>query len=196
MERAGGARSRRGRAVRGSISAGIATILAATAHTISGGLAPLWLIVAATLLAAPIAVFLAGRTPSLWRTGLVVLASQGLFHTFFSLAGSATAPVLAPHVHTTGLPAAAPLAHVHAGAGAGMTATHVLAAVITVAALALGERVVRSILGGLRRLARLLASPIPPPTSPRPRAVGERCVLPARLLRSSLSLRGPPVAFA
>lgn len=192
MERAQSATVRRARAVRGTASAAIATVFAATAHTISGGLAPLWLIVAATLLTAPAAVWLVGRAPSAWRTGLVVLASQGLFHTFFSIAGAAdpTAPV--PHVHGGALPAVAPLSHAHA-VGTNMTATHVLAAAVTVATLVAGERLVRLIHRGIRRFARLM-SPSMRTRTPLLRPVaGRERILPARRLRSSLSLRGPPV---
>lgn len=193
MERAQSATVRRARALRGTASAAIATVFAATAHTISGGLAPLWLIVVATLLAAPAAVWLVGRAPSAWRTGLVVLASQGLFHTFFSIAGAAdpTAPV--PHTHGGGLPALAPLAHTHA-VSSGMTATHVLAAAVTVATLVAGERLVRAIHRGILRFVRLM-SPSVRARTPMLRPVPRReRVAAARRLRFSLSLRGPPVA--
>ncbi|MFS0712488.1 hypothetical protein ABC195_01295 [Microbacterium sp. 2P01SA-2] len=195
MERAQSAAVRRARAVRGTASAAIATVFAATAHTLSGGLAPLWLIVVATALAAPAAVWLVGRAPSAWRTGLVVLASQGLFHTFFSIAGSADPTAPLPHIHGATMTALAPLPHLHA-VGTNMTATHVLAAAVTVATLVVGERLIRLIHRGIRRFARLMSPSLRPRTPLlRPTAATER-VVPARRLRSSLSLRGPPVATA
>ncbi|MDF2917776.1 MAG: hypothetical protein K0S70_1993 [Microbacterium sp.] len=195
MERAQSAAVRRARALRGTASAAIATVFAATAHTISGGLAPLWLIVVATVLAAPASVWLVGRAPSAWRTGLVVLASQGLFHTFFSIAGSAdpTAPLV--HVHGGTLTALAPLPHTHAS-GMNMTATHVVAAAVTVATLVAGERLVRLIHRGIRRFVRLMSPSVRARTPLLRPAAGSMRVVPARRLRSSLSLRGPPVATA
>ncbi|WP_424447412.1 hypothetical protein [Microbacterium arborescens] len=197
MERARGAAERRARVVRGTGSAAVATVLAATAHTISGGLAPLWLIAVAILLAAPVAVWLAGRTPSPWRTGLAALASQGLFHTFFSIVGAADPARPVPHVHghLASLALSAPLEHTHA-LTADMTVTHLLAAGVTVAALVAAERLIRIIHRGIRRFVRLL-SPVARPRTPllRPVSRGIR-ILPVRRLRSSLSLRGPPVATA
>ena len=195
MERAQSAAVRRARALRGTASAAIATVFAATAHTISGGLAPLWLIVVATALAAPAAVWLVGRAPSAWRTGLVVLASQGLFHTFFSIAGSADPTAPLSHIHGATMTALAPLPHLHA-VGTNMTATHVLAAAVTVATLVAGERLVRLIHRGIRRFVRLMSPSVRARTPLLRAAVGSARVVPARRLRSSLSLRGPPVATA
>ncbi|MDD7944943.1 hypothetical protein PUW79_09915 [Microbacterium sp. NE2HP2] len=195
MERAQSATVRRARALRGTASAAIATVFAATAHTISGGLAPFWLIVVATLLAAPAAVWLAGRAPSAWRTCLVVLASQGLFHTFFSIAGSTDPTAPLGHVHGGTLAALGPVAHTHAF-GMNMTATHVVAAAVTVATLVVGERLVRLIHRGIRRFVRLMSPSVRARTPLLRPAVGSTRVVPARRLRSSLSLRGPPVATA
>ncbi|QLD11060.1 hypothetical protein [Microbacterium oleivorans] len=193
---AGDGDARRRRALRGTASAAVATTLAATAHTISGGLAPLWLIVATTLLVTPAAVWLVGRAPSVWRTTAVVLASQGLFHTFFSIAGSADLGAAAVHLHSAA-PAAFGSAtpHVHV-AGASMSATHVIAAALTVAVLVSGERLIGIVARGMRRLERMLSPIVPPPALIRSAPSRHRRFTPARRVRSSLSLRGPPVTTA
>lgn len=174
----------------------MATVLAATAHTISGGLAPFWLIVITALLATPAAVWLVGRAPSTWRTGAVVLASQGLFHAFFSIAGSADPGAAAAHLHPgSPSPLGSALPHIHV-AGAAMTTTHLIAAGITVAALVAGERLIGVIARGIRRLARLMSPLVPPPALSRTVPVRRRRFAPSRPVRSSLSLRGPPIAVA
>jgi len=168
-------------------------MLAATAHTISGGLAPLWLIVVTALLVTPVAVWLVGRAPSAWRTGAVVLASQGLFHTFFSIAGAADLGAAAAHLHPgSPSPLGSALPHAHV-AGAAMTTTHLIAAGITVAALVAGERLIGVIARGIRRLSRLMSPLVPPPELTHTLPVRRRRFAPARRVRSSLSLRGPPI---
>lgn len=195
MDRPGGTRARRLRAVRGAGSAAIATVLAATAHTISGGLAPLWLIAAAALLATPVSVWLVGRTPSSGRTALVVLASQGLFHTFFSIAGSANPAAASAHVHPGSQLALASVSHAHP-ASASMTATHLAAAALTTLALVVGERLIAAIARGIRRFERLMAPVAPVPALVRSSPDRRRRFIVARPVRSSLSRRGPPVATA
>lgn len=182
---------RRGRALRGAAAAAVATTLAATAHTLSGGAAPpAWLLVAVTLLATPIAVALTGRRPSLWRTGAVVAASQFLLHLAFATAGAAD-PRAVGHVH-----GAAPLlTAVDAGAVAidvPMVAGHVLAAAITIALISRGERALRAIAAGLRHFARRIAVAAPRRAPRVPvLAVGRRITATAIAL-TSLSRRGPP----
>ncbi|KAA9089949.1 hypothetical protein [Microbacterium radiodurans] len=203
MERLRAVRARRSRALRGAASAAIATVLAATAHTISGGLAPLWLIAAAAVLATPVSVWLVGRAPSPVRTGLVVLASQGLFHTLFGLAGSAD-PALADatsgaavHLHSAVFLGGAGDAgtagsHLHALTPT-MTATHLAAAAVTAVLLSCGERMLHAVARGIRRVLGIL-SPLVPPVFPAAAAPADRRWRPASLaLRSSLTLRGPPV---
>ncbi|MDD7929185.1 hypothetical protein [Microbacterium thalli] len=195
MDRPGGAHARRLRAGRGAGSAAIATVLAATAHTLSGGLAPLWLIAAAALLATPVSVWLVGRTPSSGRTALVVLASQGLFHTFFSIAGSANPGAASAHLHPGSQLALAAGSHAHA-ASPSMTATHVAAAALTILALVVGERAIGAIARGIRRVERLLSPVAPVPALLRLTPDRRRRFVVARPVRSFLSLRGPPVATA
>lgn len=195
MVRTRGERERGHRALRGAASAGVATVLAATAHTIAGGLAPLWLIVAAGLLASPIAVWLVGRAPALWRTGLVVAASQGLFHAFFAVAGSADPGAAVAHAHagTAAQLAGSAAGHAHAVTPT-MAATHLLAAAITVLVLVVGERVIGALGRGRRRIALLLAPLVPLRAPALPSPARRRRFAPAPRARSVLSLRGPPVA--
>ena len=178
------------RAMRGTSAAWIATVVAATAHTLAGGGAPSPALVAAVgILAAPFAVALIGRRLSAWRTGTTVLASQALFHVAFAVTADADPASLHGH-HVT-----------HLGGDlssivlpdAPMFIAHVLAAVATVAALCGGERMLRALGRGIRSVftrARGMA-----PRAPMPRLVA----LPGASLRiaecipvSDLSRRGPP----
>ena len=78
------------RALRGTGAAWIATVAAATAHTLAGGGAPSPAFVAAVgILAAPFAVLLVGRRLSAWRVAATVLASQTLFHAAFAITADA-----------------------------------------------------------------------------------------------------------
>ncbi|MEH3088658.1 MAG: hypothetical protein PGN24_03335 [Microbacterium arborescens] len=194
----GGESARRRRAVRGAASAAVATVLAATAHTIGGGLAPAWLIAATVLLVSPLAVWLVGRAPSLRRTGLVVVASQGFFHAFFAVAGAADPSASVVHQHAAS--ASAPIiglsmSHPHV-LSVGMASTHLIAAALTVAVLALADRAVDAVRRGIRRIRRFFSPAVAEPRACSPTAVRRRRLAPARRLRSALSLRGPPVTTA
>lgn len=181
------------RVARGCTATAVATLIAATAHTLSGGGAPpFWLLVAATLLAAPLAVWLVGRTPALWRTATAVAASQALLHTAFAAIGTDAPASAARHDHGA----------VVLGAGSavaaldpGMVAGHALAALVTTALLAWGERMLRGIGRGLRRLLRRLpdgAAAFPPVPA---RAVPLSFPAILRVHLASLSRRGPPAVF-
>lgn len=186
-------------------SAAIATTVAAAAHTLAGGGAPpWWLLVATTLLASPVALALVGRAPSLRRTTAVVLIAQGLLHLTFASVGTADMRSGAGHgAHqgaaghawdhlSTALPPAVG-GHLHLDAG--MIAAHVLAAAATVVLLAHGERLLRVIARGLRRL---LTSPVL--TLPRPRGRVATLIrvasAPAAAFLTDLSRRGPPALRA
>ena len=66
----------------------LATVVAATAHTLAGGGAPSPLFCAViAALAVPGATALAGPRPALWRTALAVGGSQVLFHAAFAVTG-------------------------------------------------------------------------------------------------------------
>lgn len=182
------------RALRGTAAATIATLVAATAHTLSGGGAPHpLLVIAVAALAAPPAVWLAGRRPAWWRTAGIVAGAQALFHGAFALVGDAH-PVTSTHAHHAHA-ALAPLpATVMTDADATMTVGHMIAAVVTILAVLRGEQLLRRIARGIRRrLARLTAALPPPVARPRPLTA---CQAPRRVRRpttSALSRRGPPV---
>ncbi|MFB7893343.1 hypothetical protein ACFC1I_14170 [Microbacterium sp. NPDC056044] len=178
------------RALRGTAAAWVATVVAATAHTLGGGGAPAPALVAAVgILAAPFAVALVGRRVSAWRIGATVLASQSLFHVAFAVTAGADPAALHGH-HVT-----------HLGEGlsavvlpdAPMFAAHVLAAVATIAALYGGERMLRSLGRGIRSLFSRLRGVAPRPSLRRiaPAAAGPVLVA-ARTVLSDLSRRGPP----
>ncbi len=183
--------ARQTRALRGGAGAAVATLVAATAHTVSGGGAPpVWLLLAVTLLAWPIAVSLTGRTPSAWRTALVVTATQLLLHAAFASIGTAD-PVLTGHVHgesvvlAVGSSAAIVLDPV-------MTVGHALAAAVTVVLLAHGERMLRALADGMRELLpRVAVRPLLPAVPALCAAAAPR-VGGVPLLLTPLSRRGPP----
>lgn len=178
------------RAVRGCTAAAVAVVIAATAHTLSGGGAPpLWLLVAVTALAAPIAVALAGPAPALWRTGAVVAVSQALLHTAFAAIGSA--PVAAAR-HDHGAVALI----VESGGvtvDAEMVAGHALAALVTTVLLAWGERMLRELARGVSRRLRLLTGHTATLPAAPSRAVPATLPAVPRIQIASLSRRGPPV---
>lgn len=182
------------RALRGTAAAWVATVIAATAHTLAGGGAPSPALVAAVgILASPFAVALVGRRLAAWRVASVVLASQALFHLSFALTADADAAAL--HGHH--------VAQLSGGLSGGLSAVvlpdppmlagHLLAAGATVAGLYGGERMLRALARGIRsvfhRIA-VVAAPAPAPrraptTAVQPRIVGV-------VVLSDLSRRGPP----
>lgn len=188
--------ARRTRALRGSAAAAVATTIAATAHTLSGGGAPpLWLLIAVTALAAPVSVALVGQRRSIVRLGIAVLAAQAVLHVAFSAVGtSAPAGLSSPrgaHDH-----AAMALSAASTGTAAAMTATmaagHVLAALATIVLLAFGERMLAAIARGIRHLLpRLPAADAPRPTAPLAAAHTLLAAIAAAFL-TSVGRRGPP----
>ena len=178
------------RALRGTTAAWVATVVAATAHTLGGGGAPSPAFVAAVgILAAPVAVALIGRRLAAWRVGATVLASQGLFHVAFAVTADADPAALHGHhvTHLGGDLSAVVLPD------APMFAAHVLAAIATVAALYGGERMLRALGRGIRSLFSRARAIAPRPTMPRfvPVPAGP-AVVAARIVLSDVSRRGPP----
>ncbi|ODT22869.1 MAG: hypothetical protein BGN98_09845 [Microbacterium sp. 69-7] len=187
------------RALRGTTAAAIATTIASAGHTLGGGQAPpLWLIVAVTVLASPVAVALVGRRRSLLRTAAAIAAAQIALHTMFAVIGPASLPAAGTgHVHgalSIG-PAVAGSGHSAAHLGVGMLLAHALAAVVTIALVAYGERLVAVLARGIRRVLNRTHSPAPQSfpwvviPSPGPRVARADAHL------SVLTRRGPP-AFA
>lgn len=193
MERRIGLTQRHLRALRGSASAAVATLIAATSHTLGGGGAPpAWLLLTVAVLAAPLAVWIVGRAPSLWRTAVVVVASQALFHTTFILLGNAQ---LRPAEHIHGLPTlAGATPHVH-NLGAPMIVAHLLAAVVTVILVAHGERMLRSVARGIRHLLGRIDVPVSLAVFPHIPPRGGVWHPTGHRFQTAFSLRGPPALF-
>ncbi|MDL5353002.1 hypothetical protein [Microbacterium sp. zg-YB36] len=185
--------TRQVRALRGTAAAVIATLVAATAHTLSGGGAPHpLLVVSVAALAAPLAVWLTGRRPAWWRTALVVTGAQALFHGAFALAGDAL-PLSAGHAH---LSPQRPAGTVTASTDIDpvMIVGHVIAALVTILAVRHGEQLLQRLGRGIRHLAARTAAAPPAPLVRRPSLTVR--VAPVRrslILDCALSRRGPPV---
>lgn len=187
------------RALRGGIAAWIATVVAATAHTLAGGGAPSPALVAGIgILATPVAVALIGRRLAAWRIAAAVLLAQAFFHVAFAVTAGAD-PSVAATVHTHHvLSVASPLAPGLVGTDGPMLAAHVLAAIATVVALVSGERMLRALGRGIRSMFSRLDA-VTPPASSAPR-VGTMppptTHVAGRLVLSDLSRRGPPRSVA
>ena len=178
------------RALRGTAAAWVATVVAATAHTLAGGGAPSPALVAAVgILAAPVAVAVVGRRLVAWRLTATVLASQALFHVAFAVTADADPAALHGH-HVTRL--GSDLSAVVLP-DAPMLAAHVLAAVATIAATYGGERMLRALGRGIRSMFSRAhgVAPRPPMARLLARQMGARSVA-ARIVLSDLSRRGPP----
>jgi hypothetical protein len=193
--------ARRQRTLRGTAAASVATLVSATAHTLAGGGAgsPL-LLAAVVVLASPVAIALVGRRSSVPRLALAATVSQILFHAAFAItfpvAGSQPPPTLS-HVHAPQLTQSASVSVAHHAAlipDAPMLAAHAIAAVITVALLARGERMVRTIARGIRELVERHVSLVPlvVVAVPRPRGI-ENVAAVLRRFAADISRRGPPL---
>jgi hypothetical protein len=171
-------------------AAAVATVVAATAHTLAGGGAPAPLLVAAVaILCSPFATALIGRGLSAWRVASAVLVSQVLFHLAFAItAGTDPAATTASHAHHLALPGTA-AAVLPDGP---MTAGHVVAAIATVLALYFGERMLRALGRGIRSLFSRARAIAPRPPVPRLVATVPRPLRQQRVVLSGLSRRGPP----
>ncbi|GAA1934777.1 hypothetical protein GCM10009775_28320 [Microbacterium aoyamense] len=186
--------SRQLRALRGTAAAAVAAWTAAVSHTLGGGAAPSpWLVLVVILLAAPVAVLLAGRSLGLVRLSLTVVLAQLLLHVTFALTAGLD-PTSGGHVHGAVLPS---------GGAIGVTldpvmvSAHLLAAIATILVIARGEWMLRAISRGIHRLLRFAAiivrSPLPAPPL---RAGRQTVALLARAAASVVSRRGPPSVVA
>lgn len=211
--------TRAARLMRGWAAALVATAVAATSHVLAGGSIPHPSIVLFCLaLSAMVSCALAGRSMSLPGTAGAVLASQGIFHLFFTVGGAG--------IPSGSLPSAAAnqsghAAHADPGAlaqlaeagqaGAGMAAAghssalmwigHLLAAAATVAAIRNGEAALLRILEAMRlRITAILPILLPLPLGPRiPKLSTLVPVAPLGNLGVPLLAmrhRGPPTAAA
>ncbi|MDR6866689.1 hypothetical protein J2Y69_001282 [Microbacterium resistens] len=157
-------RTRAIRAARGAIAATLATFVALLSHVGGGGAMPGWLgVVVPWVFSILVCVPLAGRRLSAVRLGIGVALSQALFHVLFVLgAGSSAGLVGVGHHGMIALPADSVSTTASTTVPASLTApvslegllwgdaamwtAHVLAAVLTIAALHRGESAVRRLL--------------------------------------------------
>ncbi|SEB82970.1 hypothetical protein SAMN04489806_1888 [Paramicrobacterium humi] len=191
--------SRGTRALRGTIAAAVSTFTAAASHGVADGqIAGLFAVIVAFTASVFVCIALAGRSLSRGRIALSVVLSQLAYHALFAFApgGAVTATgATGPHAAHAGgsitLTASA-VAHSH---GAGMWLAHVLAAIVTVAALTRGEHAIRSVREALRLALSVLLVLPNPVAIPRTRSLVTDAAAPrpARIALSSRPLRGPPV---
>lgn len=185
------------RTLRGAAAAWVATLVAATSHTLAGGGAPAPALVGViAVLASPVGIALVGRRLSPWRVGSAAVAAQLLFHTAFAMTSGAVVPgqqtALAAHAHHPAILGSS----VSAGFAldAPMIAGHLLAAAVTVAGLYFGERMLRALGRGIRSLFdRALAPYAAPLDTVRAGVPTTRPPHPRGVVLSDLSRRGPPV---
>ncbi|MFD4422865.1 hypothetical protein ACFWN7_15370 [Agromyces sp. NPDC058484] len=200
--------SRGARAGRGATIAAFATFVASLAHTVGGGAPPGPLAVLLALaFSLPLAMLLAGARAQLLRTSISALVAQSALHVCYALGGASVAApaVTSSHIGhaTAGQSAAAQLDAITAlpivdHGHALMPLAHLMAAVLTIAALALGDATFdalrRSVLIFVRRL---VSTPAPTLVAPaRIAARADHTQLIGAVLPASISSRGPPVVAA
>ncbi|WP_309066089.1 hypothetical protein [Microbacterium sp.] len=190
--------SRRTPLLRGFAAASTATFVALASHVWVDGAMPGVLGIAVPwLLSLMVCTLLAGRRLSLVRLGISVALSQLLFHALFVLGGITPRSGFAPHQH--GIVALSTTPDGLVPTDAGMWGAHVVAAVVTVAALHRGERILRALVAAASVvrawLTRVCTAPVPAAriTPARP----AWAVVPAPRRRAPhlgrLRHRGPPL---
>lgn len=197
------------RALRGSIAAAVATLVALTMHVGAGGATPAPQLVGAVLVfATAAAVLMAGRQLSVARLSVIVGISQLLFHGAFNALGlptasrQAVAPAPGTHIHDASAQMATAMAanpqlmsggahHVMA-MDAGMLAAHLVASVLTIVALYHGEallvRLMRPFVGRILAITWAVARR----SAPRLSIVGRAASRHAIELHLATRRRGPP----
>lgn len=187
--------------MRGTAVAAFATFVASFAHTLGGGSAPGPIAVMVALaFSVPLAVVLTGARVRLLRTALAAVIAQAAVHLTYAMGTAApldSSPSAGRHHDAVQLLPALPVATVDHG-HAWMPLAHLAAAILTLAALMLADRVLEAFGRAVRMLVqRLTVIPAPiaapalhvPADAARPRLV-------AVLLASGLGSRGPPVELA
>lgn len=193
------------RFARGWLAALFSTTVAAASHTLAGGDGPSAVSLVVALAFAGVAcIALTGTTLSLARLTASVALSQLAFHLLFSTIGTSTAAVATgvgtAHDHSTTLVPGPDMGAVAHHSDGWMWVGHAAAAVLTIVALRYGEGAFWRLTGIALLFVRTLFVRVPAvPLIARParraRVVGHLfvpriCVV----LRTSLGLRGPPVA--
>jgi len=184
-----------------------AIVFASLAHTVGGGAPPGAVTIALALaFSAPFAVVVVGTRQSTPRAAFAAVAAQLALHALYSLtprAGSiAVAPATPtgqPHLHGADaamlFSAGAPVHDEHFGPA--MLVAHAVAALLTIVAVALADRMldaVRFASRGIRIAIFVLTAPLVPPLTAHvapaaPREVGPDAT---SLLCTALRYRGPP----
>lgn len=196
--------NRAARTLKGLAAASFSTFVALFSHVIGGGAMPGLLgVLVPLILALPFCVALAGRRLSVPRLTASVAISQFLFHTLFSM-GATSAPAAgsmsghAGHGMPIVLDAAALPAAQLGHSDTQMWAAHLVAGILTVAALYSGEAVLARLAAFtcflLRRIVpALVGGPATPPRlSLAPRAFDVTTQMPLGVFPSSAPRRGPP----
>ncbi|KQQ22340.1 hypothetical protein ASF48_03825 [Rathayibacter sp. Leaf299] len=194
------------RVARGVTAAVAATAVAAASHTLAGATAPTPAVLAlAGAFAAVVCVFLAGRRLSLLRLSLSVLLSQLAFHVLFLASGGGDVSVVGTtatgaHFHDGGTVELVAAGGGHAAHSPLMTLAHLVAGVLTIAALrrgetlfwTLGEQLARVVVRFVVRAGALLLGPVGPSVAvhgaPEPRSPH-----PLDAALTHLRHRGPPL---
>jgi len=183
-----------------------ATFAASLAHTVGGGAPPGPVAVLLALaFSAPLAMLVTGARSRLVRTAVSALVAQAALHLCYAIGGAPVvsgASSIVSGAHSGHADAALRLAAAPASAidngHAWMPFTHLVAAVMTVAMLALGDRVLdaigRAVQVFVRRLTTIPARVVAP--SLRVAADAPRSRLVGALLHAALGSRGPPVVSA
>lgn len=189
------------RVLRGQFVAVVSTFTAAFSHGFADGAhPPLVAIVLALAFSSVACVLLAAVRLSRWRLAVSVVVSQLLYHGLFSLFGPAaraTGTFTAGHHGTVVFMPGVTEHVVLTASDHWMLAAHVVAAALTFAMLAQGERVLLAI-GALRHLVLttlawlLPVSPVAFPAGRRLPTTQRTTALRRLILTSSLTLRGPP----
>lgn len=196
--------SRAARTARGSIGAALATVLAAASHSLAGGEVSAFAVFATAIIALPFCVALAGRIGSVWRVGLAVGASQFLYHWAFAGIGVSASfgadmafPKGSHAAHLASLERFVPTVVEAGSADTLMWALHAVAAVLSTALIARGERAIVALGQSIRR-----ALPQPFNVAAFERRPAQPVRREAPVLNdqvrdySSWSLRGPPMSHA
>lgn len=189
--------ARRTRVTRGVLAAAVATFAAAFSHGIAVGEAPSAVALAvASVLAVSICVALAGRSTPL-RLAVAVVSSQAAFHALFAALPATTGTVTQAGHHGMVSLATDAATHAHASTDVGMWLGHTAAAVVTIACLQHGERVLLGFGATFALAFRALISALVVRPAATP-AVAAPAWLPVAaaataLLPFSANRRGPPL---
>jgi hypothetical protein len=182
------------RVLRGSAAAFFATFAAAFSHQFAGGVSPSFFGIAVSLvISVAVCALLAGRTVSLARLTIAILASQAMYHTLFS-------SMLAPEGIAQHDMSAMTISFSYAAqtANSAMSLSHCAAAAVTIIMFCYAEAAFWGLLTTARLfLARLLGSAVAvhlhvtrvclPLHSPYVATFATRFL-------STMRYRGPPVA--